>query len=697
MDESAFMLPNLDEFQISADPFANGPYGTIYKAKIKATEQYVAMKKPSVPNNDYLYKSLINEFKLMCKLSHPALQKLVGLYEDKNDATKTALVTPFCENGSLHDVIQNDPPQFNLTAKTSILYGISKAMEYLHKNSVAHRDLKPQNVLIDSNFRPKIADFGVSRQFDPKTMMKTEAGTAIYMAPEILDGGKYDESVDVYSFGLILYEMFAGHHPYQGIHTIDELRNIKKSDLLPEMPHTMPQLFKDIAFKCLKVNPAERMTFEQISDKILIGSNYSSKLKINRTSFQGYVQFIECEERREEYYFKIPKVIVKKIEINKEQDLNQAIEAHNPNNPNENLKEIKTSPVDMVKLIEILTLAGNRPIIIIMVFGKFESGKTTFLRTLTGNSAYYPGKSTKSQTQGILIDGPYSAKDLICRIDDDSDIKNACQDLFPENSEIDPAIFIFDTQGTGNKNYVKYQEQILDRVNSMFTSVSTICLNIIPFTEIVTNMQNTLSTIRRAQLTSMASGSSSCSKVIFLIRDYEKVLEMMFQESSIEEFENAMPQFTEPWWNEHDLSSEHYFLDSIIPLPLGNLSNMNLYYNTVWYSLYKMLEIIKATDLSEPEKIRDKIFKSLAKIDEGLFGKEFIAIYNKIMKFESNPNIPKSNEDTDEPNSPQYYKALQHCCSCCCSLSSIIAEVLFSSSSNAGNAEQIGKWDFKSY
>ena len=109
------------------------------------------------------------------------------------------------------------------------LLGIVDAMRYLHKHGILHRDLKPQNILIDSNYYPRICDFGLSRCFSEsltKSMqlsMTGKIGTPLYMAPELIDDnddddkedvGHYSSSIDVYAFAILAYEIVTGIEPF---------------------------------------------------------------------------------------------------------------------------------------------------------------------------------------------------------------------------------------------------------------------------------------------------------------------------------------------------------------------------------------------------------------------------------------------------------------------------------------------------
>lgn len=630
------VLTSLDEFDVVEKGIAQGGFGVVDKGVIKATGQLVAMKRLRGADQA-THKAMVNEFRMMCQYSHPTLQTAVGLYQTKN-ISETVLITPFCENGALDDVMKKNPPQWNLATKIIIIYGLVAGMKYLHKFNVSHRDLKPQNILIDEKFRPIITDFGISRTFDPETLMSTYAGTILYMAPEMLSNGNYTEKVDVYSFGLIVNEMFTGVRPYNRINNLKAIKEMKYSGQNPDIARNMPDFLKKIVLMCLKVDPSQRPSFKKIYNKILL--NYNESLQSIVAEFDKYKQELMINEQLKMSTFNIPKPLVHPIQ-------------EKSNN--------ETNPIQFEELDLILSRAGNRRIVLIMVFGPYQSGKSTYLRTLTGNAAFYPGKGTFSQTEGILIDGPYFIDEIINRIPEQSqDIKSMCLHIGQYQEEEDPAIFFIDSQGIGDEKYFQYQSIVLDRINAMFTSVSTICLTISNFADTIDDMKTVLATIRRAQLTSMSITGKSYTKVIFLVRNYEASLNNVLMNTSLDQYEEALPIFGKTWWNEHKLGSEHYAKGSILALPLGDLSNMQVFLNTVWYSFSNILGIIKTSELKNKEDIVPYF-----NISDTLFYHDYDLFNKFILDADSNTKIPN--------NVPV---SLKHCFSCCNYLSQTIYSIL---------------------
>ena len=127
----------------------------------------------------------------------------------------------YAEKGSLADLLQQFrlgkiDTKFNNTKRRIILIGVARGMMFLHQHNIIHHDLKPGNVLLDQNYFPHIFDFGCSKQYRKGDSMNQSQsyGTCIYMAPEVFEGTRYNEKGDVYSFGILMYEVVTNSIPY---------------------------------------------------------------------------------------------------------------------------------------------------------------------------------------------------------------------------------------------------------------------------------------------------------------------------------------------------------------------------------------------------------------------------------------------------------------------------------------------------
>ncbi|XP_060049367.1 uncharacterized protein LOC132539235 [Erinaceus europaeus] len=143
-----------------------------------------------------------DECSIMRGLSHPNILPLLGTIET---AFQLQLVMPYVRGGDLRDYLCRKGPMREEEARR-VFRQLASAMEYCHAKGIAHRDLKPENILLQSLDRVKITDFGLSGHFLQQSMDSLQ-GTLGYMAPEIVTGGTYGPGVDIWSLGVVLYEM----------------------------------------------------------------------------------------------------------------------------------------------------------------------------------------------------------------------------------------------------------------------------------------------------------------------------------------------------------------------------------------------------------------------------------------------------------------------------------------------------------
>ena len=132
---------------------------------------------------------------------------------------------------------------------------------YLHSLNIIHRDLKPENILMDNNGNLSLADFGISKILDPKDFSKTYVGTPFYTPPEIIKRQKHNKTVDIWTFGILLYEMIYGVPPFY-----NKIRNVLNNAIVnldPCFPNHffISENFKNLIRKCLEKNPEKRIGF----------------------------------------------------------------------------------------------------------------------------------------------------------------------------------------------------------------------------------------------------------------------------------------------------------------------------------------------------------------------------------------------------------------------------------------------------
>jgi serine/threonine protein kinase len=161
-------------------------------------------------------KEFEGEIDALIKLDHPFIVPFVGLILpvgriDDSASVGSRIASQFMVRGSLRDVLASDSSWWNGTAKSIVIVGVVVGMIFMHELGTIHRDLKPGNILLDECHRPRICDFGSSRDLSLSATMTSKIGTPLYMAPELYnDTEDYDNKIDVYSFSLILFEIVTG-------------------------------------------------------------------------------------------------------------------------------------------------------------------------------------------------------------------------------------------------------------------------------------------------------------------------------------------------------------------------------------------------------------------------------------------------------------------------------------------------------
>ena len=184
------------------------------------------------------------------------------------------IISVFASKGSLYDALHHMPnaPILSGTQKTLIALGIAIGMWRLHKIRVIHRDLKSLNILLDDECIPKICDFGLSRYVKtPETILTVDIGTPHWMAPELFEGHDYTNKVDVYAYGMLLWEILVGAYPFKGKTAVQIAYSVCKKKDRPKIPNRTPEGLKFLIQQCWAQNPEDRPTFHQIYKYFIAG------------------------------------------------------------------------------------------------------------------------------------------------------------------------------------------------------------------------------------------------------------------------------------------------------------------------------------------------------------------------------------------------------------------------------------------
>ncbi|KAG7627588.1 Protein kinase domain [Arabidopsis thaliana x Arabidopsis arenosa] len=247
------------------DRFAHGKYSQIYHGEYEG--KAVALKIITAPEDSddiflgaRLEKEFIVEATLLSRLSHPNVVKFVGVN------TGNCIITEYVPRGSLRSYLHK-LEQKSLPLEQLIDFGldIAKGMEYIHSREIVHQDLKPENVLIDNDFHLKIADFGIACEEEYCDVLGDNIGTYRWMAPEVLKRIPHGRKCDVYSFGLLLWEMVAGALPYEEMKFAEQIAYaVIYKKIRPVIPTDCPAAMKELIERCWSSQTDKRPEFWQI-------------------------------------------------------------------------------------------------------------------------------------------------------------------------------------------------------------------------------------------------------------------------------------------------------------------------------------------------------------------------------------------------------------------------------------------------
>ena len=239
------------------EPIGHGSFSTIYKGNNYKDDTNVAIKKiVKVVDKSHL----LNEVATMKRFSHKNIIRFHDYIKTRRDIF---FVLEYCNEGDLGEYISSEDKGFN----NKYFYEIISGLRYLHKQGVLHRDIKPQNILIH-NKTIKISDFGFAKAFEKNDLITTFCGSPLYMAPEIITSHEYNSLSDIWSLGVVLYELLTKQHPYN-CDTKKELwgkfkNNTLNIDFKPIYSSIKQNLIKEL----LIVNPEERLSWHALFEQV---------------------------------------------------------------------------------------------------------------------------------------------------------------------------------------------------------------------------------------------------------------------------------------------------------------------------------------------------------------------------------------------------------------------------------------------
>eukprot|EP00408_Alexandrium_pacificum_P021554 CAMPEP_0171199366 /NCGR_PEP_ID=MMETSP0790-20130122/23427_1 /TAXON_ID=2925 /ORGANISM="Alexandrium catenella, Strain OF101" /LENGTH=585 /DNA_ID=CAMNT_0011664711 /DNA_START=16 /DNA_END=1774 /DNA_ORIENTATION=- len=283
MDHGLFITENngkvTDSYDVEKAKLGQGSYGSVSKCVNKSTSSARAVKtiKKAQMKNSERFKQ---EIAIMKRMDHPNIIKLFETFEDHRNIY---LIMELCVGGELFDRII-DSGHFTEVQAAMVMQHIFRAIFYMHENMICHRDLKPENFLFTTkesieHSTLKIIDFGLAREFGPDTVLTTKAGTPYYVSPQVLSG-KYDQTADLWSCGVIMYVLLCGYPPFHGDTDADVLAKVKLGNFsfVAADWKNVSEDAKNLIRMLLKLSVKERYTASQALNHIWV-TNTAPKAK----------------------------------------------------------------------------------------------------------------------------------------------------------------------------------------------------------------------------------------------------------------------------------------------------------------------------------------------------------------------------------------------------------------------------------
>lgn len=245
----------------------SGGFGVVYKAKFRG--ETVAVKK--IHAHALSNAASVGEFQaevaVLCTLRHPNILRFVGAC---TKPPNLMIITEFMARGTLFDLLHQSQARVTWPMRKKFALDTCKGMRYLHDSKLLHRDLKSSNLMLDKEMNCKVGDFGLTRisKGSAAVQMTGQCGTFQYMAVEVLANKPYSEKADVFSFGILLWEMVARKLPFFGMQPMQVGLAVLNQGLRPTIPPKTPQPLCNMMCACWNSDPQKRPSFAQLVEAL---------------------------------------------------------------------------------------------------------------------------------------------------------------------------------------------------------------------------------------------------------------------------------------------------------------------------------------------------------------------------------------------------------------------------------------------
>ena len=288
---------NKYDFICDKKPLGKGAFGEVWKVTHELSKKNYCIK--MINKKEIFEQKLVNQINkeicIMYNINHPYSIKLYNHFEDNE---KLYLITELATNGNLYNYIQNAKTKKIEFMKKIIIQTI-EIIKYLHSKEIIYRDIKPENILLDKNNDVKLCDYGWASFITPGKFLTVYCGTPEYVAPEMAKKSVYNEKIDIWGIGVLIFELVFGYPPFSSSLNEERFNNIKNGKInWPVDLDESHKEVKDLIQKILKINPSERLSLEEIERHPWLNDIYIKMKENNQTN----ETFINKEMTQTEIY-----------------------------------------------------------------------------------------------------------------------------------------------------------------------------------------------------------------------------------------------------------------------------------------------------------------------------------------------------------------------------------------------------------
>ena len=283
----------IGEYVVQKKYIGKGTFSKIYYGYHISTKVDVAIKRIKMKNSRNLRRLITREIEVLRKLDHP---NVIKLYDVIYNSNTVFLILEYCKHGDFSCFLKKRALKEERAKK--FIRELAEGMKYLKKHNITHRDLKPQNLLLTDKYNLKITDFGLAKFTEDDKMMQTMCGSPLYMAPEILTYKEYTDKADLWSIGVILYEMLTGELPFKGKTIYNIMKQIENKTIkFPKNKYPISYEAEQLVNNLLQKDADKRISWNEffshswlypkdISQNIILCIQDKNSLEDNNTTDQ---------------------------------------------------------------------------------------------------------------------------------------------------------------------------------------------------------------------------------------------------------------------------------------------------------------------------------------------------------------------------------------------------------------------------